>query len=89
MTITALDIIRGIEAALALAPKIETLVNDAKAWINALFVQKIITAEVQNELFAHVDAICVARLAGNEPPSWKVEPDPVTPTSDAPSTTET
>ena len=72
----ALTIIALIQAGMAAAPDVIKFAASAKAFIESLFTSKAITAEQQNELYAFVDDRCAARLRGETPPHWKVEPDP-------------
>lgn len=69
-------IIQGIQAAITLAPGAIKIVEAAKAMIESLFQAGVISAQEQNALFAHVDALQAAVLAGEVPPAWRVEPDP-------------
>lgn len=69
-------IIQGIQAALTAAPQIEALAEEARKWLAALFEAGVITAEVQNQLDAHVTEVVKAVLEGNPPPEFTVEPDP-------------
>jgi len=69
-------IIQSIELVLAAAPKVAALAVDAKNWIAALFSHGVITKEQQDDIHAHVDAICAAALAGTPPPQWTAEADP-------------
>lgn len=71
--ILILQIVQGL---LAAAPSIAEGIIRAKQVIEALFTQKLITAEQQNALKAHVDALGLLADAGVPPAAWQVEPDP-------------
>ncbi len=69
-------IVQGIQAAIQAAPAIASVAIAAKDWIASLFAAGLISAETQNRIFAHVDFVCEAALAGTESPAWLVEADP-------------
>lgn len=69
-------IMGGIQAAIQAAPGVIDVVNKAKALIASLFTAKLITKDVQDALFAQVDAIAALVSAGIVPPAWQVQPDP-------------
>ncbi len=73
---TFLLVIQGVEAAIAAAPQVIEVAQKGKELISALFSAKAITAEQQDKVHAHVDAIQAAVLAGQTPPAWQVEADP-------------
>ena len=70
-------IVQGIQLAIQAAPTVISVSEHAYGLIKSLFEAGAISAEQQNAVRAHVDAIMEASLAGNEPPAWTVEPDPV------------
>ena len=70
-------ILPWIQSFIAAAPDVAKAVVDVKNLIAALFAGKMIDAATQNLLYAHVDGIAAAFLAGTPPPEWTVEPDPV------------
>lgn len=70
-------IIQGLQAAITAAPGAVEVVKNAVALIASLFSAKAITAEQQDRVRAYVDAVAAQVLAGQEPPHWQVEPDPV------------
>ena len=72
-------ILSGIQAAITLAPGAIQIVESAKAMIEGLFRAGAISAEDQDRLFAHVDAVAAAALAGEVPPAWQVQADPGSP----------
>ena len=67
------DIQLAIEAAKYATP----VVLAAKDMITALFQAGAITTEQQDALHAHCDALMLAAIRRETPPSWKVEADPV------------
>lgn len=69
-------IIQAIQAAIAAAPQVVSLVESSKAYISSLFSAGLIPADLQNRIHSHVDAISTAALAGTELPEWTVEADP-------------
>lgn len=69
-------IVAGVEAAIKAAPQIVEVAREAKQFITSLFNHGVISAEQQNAIHSHVDAICAAAQAGTVPPSWQVEADP-------------
>lgn len=75
-TAAVLLIVQAIQAAIAAAPQVVSLVESSKAYIDALFSAGLISEEVQNKIRSHVDAISAAALAGTELPEWTVEADP-------------
>lgn len=77
MTAAALAlVIQGIQAAIAAAPQIEAVVTAGKDYITALFSAGAITADQQNAVHAHVDAVAAAVASGQTPPEFVVAPDP-------------
>lgn len=76
MPALALLILQGLQAAIAAAPQIKSIIENGKALFQSLFDAGLITAEQQNKLEAHVDEVCRAALAGEVPPAWQVEADP-------------
>lgn len=76
-TAAVLAIIKYVQLAIAAAPDIEKAVVDAKNFITQLFQAKLITADQQNAIHSHIDAIALLFKAGQElPEHWRVEPDP-------------
>jgi hypothetical protein len=71
-----LALVSIIQSAIAAAPQLVSLVTSAKAFIAELFGAGVITKAQQDQLHAHVDAICSAVLTGKEPPEFQVEADP-------------
>lgn len=69
-------IMSGVKLAIAAAPEVEKIVVAAKKWLDALFSAGLISKDVQNATHAHVDALAEAAAAGQELPSWSIEPDP-------------
>lgn len=69
-------IVSLLQGLISNAPQIYKAAADAVAFVEALFSAKLITADQQNALHDHVDAIILARLKGEPPPHWQVEPDP-------------
>lgn len=69
-------LIQGIQAALLAAPGVIDVANKAKALMESLFSAKAITAEQQNAVMAHVDAVALLASQGIVPKSWVVQPDP-------------
>lgn len=76
MPAIVITIIGLIQAAIKWAPTAIEVVKRAKETIDMLFTSKMITAEQQDRLHAHVDAICEAVESGETPPEFTVEPDP-------------
>lgn len=76
MPAIALMILQGLQAAIAAAPQIRSLVENGQALFASLFEAGLITKEQQDKLDARAEEICRAALAGEEPPHWLVEPDP-------------
>lgn len=85
VAITPIVVLQIVNAILASSPKIIETVGNVKALLDALFTAKLITADQQNALMAHVDAQAALAQAGVVPDHWQVEPDPVTPAQPAPS----
>lgn len=52
------------------------LVSEGKNLITSLMDHGLISKEQQDTAHAHIDEVCAAFLAGNEPPAWDVEADP-------------
>ena len=78
MTPTAfLLIVQGIQAAIAAAPEIASIMTAAKDFVSSLFGAGVITAAQQDALHAHIDDLVFALLNGNEPPEFTIEPDPI------------
>ena len=73
---TLLLIVQGLQAAIQEAPAVEAIVVKAKQFISSLFGAGLISKKTQDAIHAHVDAVCAAALAGQEPPQWTVEADP-------------
>ncbi len=67
----------AIQSGLAAAPDVLRFAVTAKSFIEGLFTAKVLSADEQNQLFAFVDERCAARLRGELPKHWQVEPDPV------------
>lgn len=74
---TILLIVQGIQAAVSAAPQVVAIAKSAKDFVTSLFSAGLISKEVQDAIHAHVDAICDAAIAGDTPPEFTVEPDPV------------
>jgi len=68
--------VQAFQALLAEAPQIEGLATDIKNFFQNLFNKGLISSAQQNQVHAHVDSVCAAILAGQEPPEFKVEADP-------------
>lgn len=64
------------QMAISAAPQVVELVTQAKNYFSAMFTAKLITAEQQNLLHAHIDSISAMAKAGLFPSHWQVEPDP-------------
>ncbi len=72
-----LAIIKYIQLAIAAAPDVIKAATDAKNFVTQLFLAKLITADQQNLLHAHVDGLAAVFIEGQALPShWTVEPDP-------------
>jgi len=72
-----LAIIKFVQLGIAAAPVVEKAVLDAKIFINNLFLARLITAEQQDNLHAHVDDVGTLFAAGRDLPThWTVQPDP-------------
>lgn len=69
-------ILQGIQAAIALAPRVAEIAKAGKDMIDALFTAKVITKEQQDALHRFVDNQSELAALGIVPPSWQVEPDP-------------
>lgn len=76
MTPLALSIMAAIQGALVIAPDVFEAALAARQFIASLFTARVLTAAEQNALFGRVTELCVARLKGEVPPHWRVEPDP-------------
>jgi len=76
MTPQALAIMAAIQGAIAIAPDVIKLAASAKTFITDLFGSGVITAQEQNDMHTRVTALCIARLKGELPAHWAVEPDP-------------
>jgi len=72
----ALAIMAVIQGAMAIAPDVIAFASTARNFIAGLFTSGVITAAEQNAMADGVQALCIARLKGELPPHWKVEPDP-------------
>lgn len=70
------SLMSAIQLAIAAAPKVVKLYEDAKTFISALFSAGVISKADQDAMHAHVDLIQAAVDAGTIPPSWTVETDP-------------
>lgn len=70
-------IINAFSAAITEAPAIIELADKAKDLFKTLFDKGMISAELQNKIYAHVDQVCADALAGKTPDGWTVDPDPV------------
>ncbi len=69
--------IKYVQLAIAAAPDVIKAAQDAKNFITQLFLAKLITADQQNQLHSHVDAVLAVFVDGqNIPSNWKVEADP-------------
>lgn len=79
----ALAIMSVIQGAFAIAPDIIGFATTARSFIAGLFTSGVITAAEQNEMAERVQALCIARLKGELPQHWRIDPDPV-PVPDAP-----
>ena len=66
----------AIQGAIAIAPDVIEAAAAARQFIAALFSAKVLTADEQNTLFGRITELCAARIRGELPPHWKVEPDP-------------
>lgn len=73
----ALAIMAAIQGAIAIAPDVIKVAAAAKDFISALFSGGVITKEEQDSMHSRVTALCVARLKGELPPHWAIEPDPM------------
>jgi hypothetical protein len=69
-------IVQAIQAAIAAAPRVVSVIQSAKDFIGSLFSAGLIGKDVQDRIHNHVDAICNAAIAGTELPEWTVEADP-------------
>ena len=69
-------LIQGVQAAIQAAPQVIALVESGKNMITALFTAKLITAEQQSVLHAHIDSISAMAKAGIVPAHWQVQADP-------------
>lgn len=72
-----LFIIGLIRAGIAVAPDVAKFAVEAKQFIATLVGSGIVPASVQNSVSSHVDELRDAHLAGNPPPEYQVEADPV------------
>lgn len=77
MPALALTILQALHAAILAAPQVKSLVENGKALFASLFEAGLISKDQQDKLHSRVDEICRAALAGEVPPHWQVEPDPV------------
>jgi hypothetical protein len=75
--ITIGTIIAALQAGIEAAPKVVALVVKAKNAISALVGAKLVSIEQQAAIWDHLEAVSKAALAGETPPAWLVEPDPV------------
>ena len=65
-----------IQLAIAAAKYATPVVLAAKDFITALFQSGAITIEQQSALHAHLDALMLAAINRQTPPSWTVVADP-------------
>lgn len=71
------EAVQGLVALVSAFPQIETLAADTKTYFGALFSAKLISAEVQNALDAHLASVQRLFAVGVKPPvEFTVEPDP-------------
>ncbi len=70
------QIVAYIGLAISAKPFVQSVYEEGRKLINALFSDGLITIEVQNELHAHIEAVQAAALTGDVPPSWKLDADP-------------
>jgi len=70
-------IIQGVTAVLAGAPQFMLAAQQAYTFIASMFKAGLITKAEQDACFDKVDAIIKARLRGEKPAHWTVEPDPI------------
>jgi hypothetical protein len=69
---------QGLQAAIAATPQVIAVAQKAADLIKELATAEAITVEQQDALQAHMNAVMDAALAGENPPHWKMEPDPTT-----------
>jgi len=69
-------ILQAIQAAIAAAPEVVALGEEAKKFITGLFSAGVITKQTQDACHLQVDAWMAQAAAGIIPDSWKVQPDP-------------
>ena len=78
MSAAILAFMEIVSMAMKFAPGAFDVVEKARKVIDAFFSSGAITKEAQLAMHGHVNAILAAHESGDEPPHWKVEPDPVT-----------
>jgi hypothetical protein len=69
-------IVQGMLMALTAAPQAISVVKQTKALIKTFQKEKIITKEEANQSMDFCNDVQEKSLAGEELPSWTVEPDP-------------
>lgn len=70
------SIAADIQLAISAAQYATPVVIATKDWITSLYQAGAISVETQNKLHAHCDALMLAALRRETPPSWVVEADP-------------